>query len=93
MWAAGVFTLSAAETMRAMPPIEVLAWSLRHFYHLDQANACIHNAPVRFSPLTFRLAETFKSVPNIDITKYPQALWCAEYVLKHKGAYAEDTGR
>jgi hypothetical protein len=87
-----VLTLSAAETLSTMPAADVVAWSLRHFYHLDHANACMHHAPVRFSPLTFRLAELFNDMP-IDKLKHPQAMWCSEHVLKHKGAYTEDTGR
>lgn len=32
-------------------------WTFEYFYHMDKANACIHCAPVKFSPITFALYE------------------------------------
>jgi hypothetical protein len=56
-----------------------------HFYHMDTANACMHVADVRFSPLTFRLAEALEGMVN-DSGEI-------EEVLAHRGRYAEDPGR
>lgn len=64
--------------------VEVLGQALRHFVHLDESNAAIHCAPVRFSPLTFRLAECLARLGD-DAT--PQS------VLAHVGQYEEDKGR
>jgi len=68
----------------------LIQWSFEHSYHMDKANACIHCAPIRFSPLTFRLAEELMRIAQIegqDITAE-----VAE-VMIHRGAYEEDTGR
>jgi hypothetical protein len=56
-----------------------------HFYHADSANACMHVADVRFSPLTFRLAEALEGQVH-DSGEI-------EEVLAHRGRYAEDPGR
>jgi hypothetical protein len=56
-----------------------------HFYHMDTANACMHVADVRFSPLTFRLAEALQDV-TLDSGEI-------EEVLAHRGRYEEDPGR
>jgi hypothetical protein len=68
---------------------DVLMWSFQQNYHLDKSNACVHCAPVRFSPLTFRLYEALMKVwhEGEDITAE-----MAE-VREHAGAYAEDQGR
>lgn len=72
---------------------EVLYQALRHFVHLDESNAAIHCAPVRYSPLTFRLAE------ELDAQSHTAGDWPAEddgtiaRVLAHLGQYPEDTGR
>jgi hypothetical protein len=34
---------------------DVLLWAFLQNYHLDKSNAAVHCAPVKFSPLTFRL--------------------------------------
>lgn len=73
---------------------EVLTEALRHFVHVDQANAAIHCAPVRYSPITFRLAEQLAD--RIAATGGP---WpdnddgAIDQVLAHVGQYPEDTGR
>lgn len=56
-----------------------------HMYHMDTANACMHVADVRFSPITFRLAEALEGLVN-DSGEI-------EEVLAHRGQYAEDPGR
>lgn len=50
---------------------EAALWSLQHFEARDQANAKIHCAPVRYSPITLRLALALRdSWPqNEDITE------------------------
>jgi hypothetical protein len=35
--------------------IDVLLWCFQQNYHLDKSNACVHCAPVKFSPITFKL--------------------------------------
>ena len=64
---------------------EAASWALKHLYHEDRANAAMHCAAVRFSPITFRLAEALRDIdPTDEIV--------AE-VLMHRGTYAEDPGR
>lgn len=59
-------------------------------YHLDHSNATIHCAKVRYSPLTFRLAEHLYGLAEpFDRTLCDEAV----AVLRDKGAYPEDTGR
>lgn len=67
---------------------EVLYQSLRHFVHLDEANAAIHCAEVRYSPITFRLAEELEQAGG----QYSgdQAV---VRVIAHLGKYEEDKGR
>jgi hypothetical protein len=78
---------------RKRPPMDLLReaalWSLQHFEALDRANAQIHCAPVRYSPITFRLAMALReSWPqDEDITEE------MANVLHHQGQYAEDPGR
>lgn len=67
---------------------EVLLQCLRHFVHLDESNAAIHCAPVRYSPLTFRLAEALDSLPESEV---PDPTVAA--VIAHVGHYDEDRGR
>lgn len=66
-----------------------LQWAFEYFYHMDKANACMHHAPVKFSPITFGLcADLFDAWPeDFDVT--PEM---AE-VRNHTGKYELDTGR
>jgi hypothetical protein len=72
---------------------DVLYQCLRHFVHLDESNAAIHCAPVRYSPITFRLAE------ELMAQSHTAGEWPAEddgtvgRVISHVGQYEEDTGR
>jgi len=72
---------------------ELLFQCLRHFVHLDEANAAIHCASVRYSPITFRCAEALRD--NFDV--YKGALveddGTISRVLSHIGLYEEDAGR
>lgn len=76
-----------------MPLVDVLYQCLRHFVHLDESNAAIHCAPVRYSPITFRLAE------ELDAQSHTRGEWPTEddgaisRVLSHIGQYDEDAGR
>jgi hypothetical protein len=72
--------------------IDHVLWEcFRHFVHLDEANAAIHFAPVRYSPLTFRLAEHLAPIPSEWLT--PPDDYLLRNVLNHLGAYEEDRGR
>lgn len=62
--------------------------ALRHFVHLDESNAAIHCGEVRYSPITFRLAEYLDALDLAD----PDDPYMRR-VLAHVGQYAEDTGR
>jgi hypothetical protein len=64
-------------------------WSFEHFFHIDKANACMHCAPVRFSPITFRLLADLLAMwsDDEDITQE-----MAE-VKYHQGQYELDPGR
>jgi hypothetical protein len=59
--------------------------ALKYFAHMDQANAAIHVAEVRYSPLTFKLANTAKRM-GCQIKEMFE-------VLDHEGSYALDPGR
>jgi len=61
-----------------------------HFYHLDHSNAAIHTASVRYSPITFRLAEAINEVAE-EVT--PKVYGDVYSVLADKGYYDEDKGR
>jgi hypothetical protein len=73
-----------------------LLWSLAQNYHLDKSNAAIHNAEVRFSPITFRIVEALGDMAE-DLDWKVEALqdyWgMLNEVQQAKGAYPEDTGR
>jgi hypothetical protein len=66
---------------------EAAAEALRHFVHLDEANAAIHTAPVRYSPITFRLAEALRAESFLANDDYVRR------VMTHIGQYEEDKGR
>lgn len=68
---------------------EVLGWCLTHFANLDRANAAIHCGLVRYSPITFRLAE----VLNGGFDHAPGVRELLDDVVEHAGKYAEDKGR
>ena len=72
---------------------DLLYQCLRHFVHLDESNAAIHCAPVRYSPITFRLAEELHSTlsdPDADWVDLDNTV---AIVMSHVGQYEEDTGR
>lgn len=60
-------------------------WALVKVSHEDRSNAAMHCNTVRYSPLTFRLAEALSEyLPNDPHV---------QSVLADKGSYAEDPGR
>lgn len=69
--------------------MEAALWAFDHFYHMDKANASMHLAPVKFSPITFRLAYVLLDAWNDD-EDITQEL--AE-VREHIGKYELDPGR
>jgi len=73
---------------------ELLFQCLRHFVHLDESNAAIHCAPVRYSPITFRLAETLMR-ESVETGAFLAGVddKTVQAVLSHIGQYEEDTGR
>lgn len=64
--------------------------SFVHFFHMDMANAAIHCAKVRFSPITFRLAE---AIQREQISISGHAYNSLTIVSDHAGKYEEDKGR
>ena len=66
--------------------VDLLWECFRHFYTLDHSNAAIHCAPVRYSPITFRLAEALAE------SSYKVNTWVID-VMTDKGLYEEDPGR
>lgn len=68
---------------------EPLLWAFQQNYHADKMNACVHCAPVKFSPLTFRLCDALMQVWHDaeDLTAEMHE------VRQHQGAYELDSGR
>lgn len=69
--------------------IDILSWCFQQNYSLDKSNAAIHCAPVKYSPITFRLCQALISLWPQD-EDYTQEM--AE-VREHLGKYEEDRGR
>ena len=69
-------------------PIQTTLWhAFLKMYHEDRANAAMHCATVRYSPLTFRLAEhlwAFDGAPQAEELRS---------VILDSGMYEEDPGR
>lgn len=65
---------------------QAVTYAFVHFYHQDCAHAAVHCSGVRFSPLTFRLAEMLEDM-GLDIGQEQF------HVLSHRGSYEEDPGR
>ena len=76
--------------------ITALYKSFLHFYHLDHSNAAIHMAPVRYSPITFRLAEALAdNTYGVYITVVNEG-WSERelhQVMTDLDKYEEDKGR
>ena len=67
---------------------DTLWHAFSHFYHLDKSNAAFHTSAVRFSPITFRLAEhLWVEHPNYHVNEDLRT------VILDSGQYDEDMGR
>lgn len=81
--------------------IHIGTWhAFLYFYHLDQSNASFHCNTVRYSPITFRLAEFIKSITTpataLPIPGTLEMVWDDKRindVWQHQGQYEEDPGR
>lgn len=73
-------------TALALPDLHAVWHAFLHVYHQDHANASMHCAPVRYSPLTFRLAELLERNGLIDDERL-------KAVVADLGKYEEDPGR
>lgn len=74
---------------------EPMGWALAHLYHLDHSNAAIHCGEVRYSPITFRLAEALATL-NREVSGdefYGRVPDILRAVLGDLGKYEEDKGR
>ena len=73
---------------------EAASWALQNLEATDTANAAIHCAPVKYSPLTFRLAralyDCIRHEGVLDSDDLPDHL---RRVMQHDGLYQEDPGR
>jgi hypothetical protein len=70
--------------------ITTLGQCLRFFVFYDAMNAAVHTAAVRYSPITFRVAEALEGREEM-LPEDVQDLLSS--VLAHRGAYQEDPGR
>ena len=76
------------EVAQKSPLHDILWFSFLHMYHLDHSNAPIHTNTVRYSPLTFRLAEyLWNHFPSYQVNESLRS------VILDSGQYEEDTGR
>ena len=69
--------------------VSVLYQAFMKCYHEDLSNAAMHCAPVRYSPLTFRLAEQIHERRPVNNVIMPNVY----AVILDKGSYEEDPGR
>jgi hypothetical protein len=68
---------------------DALLWAFQFHYHTDRANAAVHCAPVKFSPITFRLYLELAEGWPTDVDIAPEMA----VVKSHIGLYEEDRGR
>ena len=75
--------------------VHALGHAFTHVYHQDHANAAMHCAQVRYSPITFRLAEAIHAVAYDDAyhTLPASTQQALSAVLSDRGTYEEDRGR
>ena len=68
---------------------QALYYAFLKLYHEDHANAAMHCGTVRYSPLTFRLAE---QIDQLTPTSH-EVLQDVYSVMLDRGQYTEDLGR
>jgi hypothetical protein len=69
--------------------LDLIQWAFLQNFYLDKSNACVHCAPVKFSPLTFRLFQGLSAVwPREDDITSEMA-----EVRSHLNKYELDGGR
>jgi len=73
--------------------LELIWLCFSHFAHLDHSNAAIHAQPVRYSPITFRLAAWLRAADAERSSRVIIDDSLLLDVLDHFGAYPEDRGR
>ena len=73
-----------------MPEDQVFDFAFTYFASMDEANAALHCAPVRYSPITFRLADVLTAHGNAYGWRTTDQV---QRVMSHRSSYPEDTGR
>jgi hypothetical protein len=61
--------------------------AFEYFFHLDHSNAAFHCSTVRFSPITFRLAEHLWQNTDWHVNEHLRE------IILDIGQYEEDRGR
>jgi hypothetical protein len=74
------------------PLDRTLWWCFLQNARSDEANAALHCSQVRYSPLTFRIADQLDAM-NIYDGLAPEGVALLRTVFAHRGTYAEDPGR
>lgn len=68
--------------------------ALLHLYYMDKANAQMHCKPVKFSPVTFRLAEEVENFwQREEITLSGEGHDALSEIRSHVDQYELDHGR
>ena len=73
--------------------VDALTAGFNLVYHQDHANAAMHCATVRYSPITFRFAELIHAAAYDDEYFTGDLADHVMRVINDKGAYEEDKGR
>lgn len=71
---------------------ETLEKCLKYFVGMDETNAAVHCAEVRFSPITFRVAEALAELLKAE-GRYFNLQEPLLLVTSHMQKYEEDRGR
>lgn len=87
------FQKAAAEVITEVDADRLLTWCFLYFANYDRSNAAVHQSVVRYSPITFRLAEAIDvgDFINDGCDAVDQELLLD--VLADRGRYPEDRGR
>lgn len=74
-------------------PLDRVLWAcFEHFATRDIGNAALHMSQVRYSPITFRLADQLDAM-NVYDGLTPVNADLLREVVSHQGQYKEDRGR